>query len=135
MSKRRIRFVLDASTLYPIALNVNKYIDILSESVILDLTVYEVCNAGLVAWRRGLLRNYMEFLRALSEIVSTLTLVKIAPEDIVGIGEIAEKTGLTFYDAAYVYVAKKLNLKLITEDRKILEKAGNQAITLSAVKQ
>jgi len=108
MSKRSIRFVHDASTLYPIALNVNEYIDILSESVILDLTVYEVSNAGLVAWRRGLLRNYMEFLKALSEIVSTLTLVKIAPEDIVGIGEIAKKTGLTFYDATYIHIAKKV---------------------------
>jgi len=77
----------------------------------------------------------MEFLRALSEIVSTITLVKMAPEDIVEVGGLAEKTGLTFYDAAYVYVAKKLNLKLITEDREVLEKAGNQAIRLSMVEQ
>jgi len=36
---------------------------------------------------------------------------------------IAARTGLTFYDAAYLYVAIKDGLALVTEDRELAEKA------------
>jgi len=44
-------------------------------------------------------------------------------EDLPGICELAMRTGLTFYDASYLYVALRNGLVLITEDIELAEKA------------
>ena len=121
------RYLLDASALYPILEKPSHYISVLEDSVILDLTLYEIGNAALVAQRRGLLGNYRSFLKSFSKAASMLPIERISPEDIEGIGRVAEETGLTYYDAAYVYMAERLGLTLVTEDREILEKAPHVA--------
>ncbi|RLF16262.1 MAG: hypothetical protein DRJ97_01525 [Thermoprotei archaeon] len=45
-------------------------------------------------------------------------------EDYTGIMKLASKLKLTFYDAAYLYVAKRDRPALVTEDAKLIEKAS-----------
>ena len=129
------RFLLDASALYPLMRKPEEYIDILEDSCILDLTLYEVGNAALVAWRRGLLDDYDRFLSLLSELASLLTVLKLSAEDLKDVGVTARETGLTFYDAAYVYAARKHGLILVTEDKEILGKAPDVARSLKSIAQ
>ncbi len=121
------KYLLDASALYPIILEPYKYTSILEDSAILDLTLYEIGNAALVSWRRKLLRSYTGFMKSVTKAARILEIIRLGPGDIEGIARVAEKTGLTYYDSAYVYVARKLGLVLVTEDTEILRKARDVA--------
>jgi len=45
--------------------------------------------------------------------------------------DVAAKNGMTFYDASYVYVARREGLRLVTEDPELLRLP--EAITLEAM--
>ncbi len=124
------RYLLDASALYPIITSPYQYIDVLEDSAILDLTLYEIGNAALVSWRRGKLRSYAEFMKSVTKAVRILGIVRLGPGDLEEIAQVAEETGLTYYDSAYVYAARKLGLVLVTEDTEILRKARDVAKAL-----
>lgn len=48
--------------------------------------------------------------------------------------EVAMKYGLSFYDASYVYAARKASAVLVTEDGKLARKIGDYVKTVSADK-
>jgi predicted nucleic acid-binding protein len=102
----------------------------------IDLTKYEAFNAILVLSRRGLLRDE-EVSRVVSYAERILSKIKVLSTDIREmreIYEIARQHGLTVYDAAYLYTAKKLGGVLITEDRELLSKSkqlGVESRTIS----
>jgi len=121
------KYLLDASALYPIITSPYQYVDVLEEAAVLDLTLYEIGNAALVSWRRGLLRSYTEFMKSATKAVRILEVIRLGPEDLEGIARVAEETELTYYDSAYVYAARRLGLVLVTEDTEILRKAGDVA--------
>ena len=121
------KYLLDASALYPIITSPYQYVDVLEEAAVLDLTLYEIGNAALVSWRRGLLRSYTEFMKSATKAVRILEVIRLGPEDLKGIARVAEETELTYYDSAYVYAARRLGLVLVTEDTEILRKAGDVA--------
>lgn len=121
------KYLLDASALYPIILEPYKYTSMLEDSAILDLTLYEIGNAALVSWRRRLLRSYTGFMKSATKAMRILGIIRLGPGDIEGIARVAEETGLTYYDSAYVYAARKLGLVLVTEDAEILRKARDVA--------
>jgi predicted nucleic acid-binding protein len=102
----------------------------------IDLAKYETFNAILVLSRRGLLRdeevsrvvNYAE------KILSKIKVLNVDVREMRGIYEIACQLGLTVYDVAYLYIAKKLGGVLITEDRELLSKSkqlGVESRTIS----
>ena len=124
------KYLLDTSALYPIILEPYKYTSILEDSAILDLTLYEIGNAALVSWRRGLLRSYIGFMKSVTKAVRILEIIRLGTGDIEGIARVAEETGLTYYDSAYVYAARRLGLVLVTEDTEILQKAKDVATPL-----
>ncbi len=86
---------------------------------ILDLTVYELIN---VVWKYvrkgtvdveeglGLIESFLE---------QDVDIIRVDPEDEKGILSLALETGLTAYDAAYAFYAKKYGLKLRTKDKKL----------------
>ena len=84
-----------------------------------------------MAWRRGLLRDYTGFIRAFHRVVRLLEVIRLGPGDLEGVGEVARETGLTFYDAAYVYTARSQGMVLVTEDREILASAPDVAVSLT----
>ncbi len=129
------KYLLDASALYLIILEPYKYTSILEDSAILDLTLYEIGNAALVSWRRKLLRSYTGFMKSVTKAARILEIIRLGPEDIEGIARVAEKTRLTYYDSAYVYVARKLGLVLVTEDTEILRKARDVAKPLKGARR
>jgi predicted nucleic acid-binding protein len=102
----------------------------------IDLAKYETFNAILVLSRRGLLRDE-EVFRVLSYAERILSKIEILNVDIGEMREIyetARQHGLTVYDAAYLYAAKKLGGVLITEDRELLSKSkqlGVESRTIS----
>jgi predicted nucleic acid-binding protein len=91
----------------------------------IDLTKYETFNAILVLSRRGILRDE-EVSKVLSYTEKILSGIKILSIDVGEMREIyetARRHGLTVYDAAYLYIAKKLGGVLITEDKELLNKS------------
>jgi len=56
----------------------------------------------------------------------------ITIDNMVEVQKIATEKGLTFYDASYLYAAEKHNLKLVTEDRELLNSSKN-AVNLQAM--
>ena len=109
----------------------DKFFDITKESAVLDLTKYEIGYAVLkevkikgIDWKR-VTDAWQNLLRFFST---------IAVDDISEVQRIAIEKDLTFYDASYIYVAEKQNLKLVTEDSAIL-KASKNAVNLQEIKR
>jgi predicted nucleic acid-binding protein len=95
------RYLLDASAFYPLVLKLReKLLDRLSLVAVLDLTV---------ARARALTAMFAEVLRE-AEVVS---IEDLAIEEVL---QLALAEDLTFYDAAHLYAARRLGLKLVSED-------------------
>jgi len=115
------KYLLDASALYPLVLKLGERI--LSYSnlfAILDLTVYEVGNAIWKEYRKGRIKDPVLISRMFEEVIGDMKRLSM-DVDVSGVQEAAVKESLTFYDAAYVYVARKHGLKLVTEDKMLLK--------------
>jgi predicted nucleic acid-binding protein len=104
----------------------------LSRGVTLDLAVYESLNA---IWKEyKLLGNLdLETARLLVEVLKKV--FSIMPlESIEGLEEevfqLATKENLTVYDAAYLFIAIKNNLTLVSDDRRLLNKASGYVKTI-----
>jgi predicted nucleic acid-binding protein len=97
---------------------------------ILDLTIYEVGNAVWRAYRRGAIKQPVLVARMFEEVLKGLEKLSVEPL-LLEVLDIAAKSGVTFYDASYVYVAKRERLKLVTEDSDLLK--FPEAISLEAM--
>jgi predicted nucleic acid-binding protein len=104
----------------------------LSRGVTLDLAVYESLNA---IWKEyKLLGNLdLETARLLVEVLQRV--FSIMPlESIEGFEEevfqLATKENLTVYDAAYLFIAIKNNLTLVSDDKRLLNKASGYVKTI-----
>ena len=100
---------------------------ILRGNATIILAFYEI---GNFVWKECKLMGRAgldETLRAAEDFVSVLELMDVLcpdiQEDLPGICELAMRTGLTFYDASYLYMALRGGLVLITEDIELTEKA------------
>ncbi|MFA5382760.1 MAG: type II toxin-antitoxin system VapC family toxin [Candidatus Micrarchaeia archaeon] len=111
-------YIYDSSAFYELI----KTKDLNTENFILDLTFYEV---GNILWKYcTLLKKKTEFCKKdLENICNILEnwerVIRIYPLDTQYILEIAIKNKLTFYDAAYIYLAKKYSTGLLTCDKKL----------------
>ena len=126
--------VLDASSIVKICLT--RSLKPPQNPTTIDLAKYEMFNAILVLNRRGLLRDE-EVYKVLSYAEKILSRIKILSIDVGEMWEVYEvshRHGLTVYDAAYLYTAKKLGGVLITEDKELLTKSkqlGVESRTIS----
>lgn len=111
-----VRYLLDASALYPLVLRLREgLLDHASLFAVLDLTVYEVGNVLWKEHRAGRVRSLQAAAALFQEVFENLTILPL--ED--GLGEVLElasSEGLTFYDASYLYTARRHGLRLVTED-------------------
>jgi predicted nucleic acid-binding protein len=96
---------------------------------ILDLTFYEVGNA---LWKISKLLDKTGASKALQyieEAYSILSLMEVqkleGAEDLSQTMEIAHEKNLSFYDAAYIHVARRMGCTLVTEDKR-LQKASEE---------
>jgi predicted nucleic acid-binding protein len=109
------------------------YLKPLAEGVTLDLAVYEALNA---VWKECYLLKHLDeetagrLLSILGRVFDVITVASIRGEE-AGVFELAVKEGLTVYDAAHLYYAYKNKLVLVTDDRKLGEKARQYVETVS----
>ena len=103
----------------------------------LSLAKFEL---GNVIWKECVLRSIISFDDALGKVKYVAKILRImqvldinSPKDFHETMELAINHKLTFYDSAYLYIAKKHKLILVTEDvelRERSEKAGVEAINV-----
>ena len=119
-----MRYLLDANALLNIVRRLGeKSLKILKENYILTLTIYEVGNA---LWRETKLLKKLTMDEAEKVMKAVVALTKfmqiVEPEDPIEILRISNRIETTFYDAAYVVVALRRNLTLVTDDKKLAAK-------------
>ena len=98
----------------------------------LDLAYYEL---GNVLWKECALMKLINEKEAVNKVKYIAKLLKNmniesikSEKDLEGTMALAVKLKLTFYDASYLYIAKKKNLILITEDNELREKSVKENI-------
>jgi predicted nucleic acid-binding protein len=123
-----MKYLLDASSLMLLIkkADVKLTVECLQDSLILDLTFYEVGNA---VWKESALLKFLtpEEAKRLGTMAQTVLAqidqVTNEGEDFQKILEIAQDEKLSFYDSSYVFFAKQRGLPLVTEDKKLEMKA------------
>lgn len=134
------QYLLDASAFILLIkkADVQTTFERLQDSLVLDLTIYEVGNA---LWKESNIAKFLtpdeaNKLEKVVQIILSRT-DKILNQDITfqKILEIAKTENLSFYDSSYIYFAKQNNIKLITEDETLKAKAQKyvQAQTTNAL--
>lgn len=119
-----MEYLIDTSALYPLILNLReKFLLYADRMAVLDLTLYEVGNVLWKEYIRGKIKNLESITTLFQETLAPLR--KLTVNDLGEVLRMAIEKNLTFYDAAYVYTAEKLNIRLVTEDAEILKKSEN----------
>ncbi len=113
-------------------------ISILGAGFRLDLTMYEVGNSiRRVGLKQRLARDEVsKKTRAAAKVLGMMNLAPIVVEEAGEMMEIALDHSLTFYDAAYIYAARRDGLVLVTEDeplRNAAEKLGCHVKAISDI--
>ncbi len=122
------QYLLDASSFILLIkkADVQTTFERLQDSLVLDLTYYEVGNA---IWKESNLTKFLtpEESKTLEKVVQTILTRtdRIVNEAVTfqKILEIAKAENLSFYDSSYTYFAKEKGLKLVTEDEQLRAKA------------
>ncbi len=126
-----MRYLLDASSIYRIA-EANA-LDILADSMTLDLARYELGNTVLkehAIHKRMDLPKAQQLIGFLYGILGAMDEAEVIDGE--GIMKVAAELRLSFYDAAYVQYSKSEDLVLVTEDEKLERKAGNYVKIINA---
>lgn len=128
-----MRYLFDSSSIYKIASEADTSKKLLY-GYTCSLVRYELGNILITETRVRKTMTEIEQKRLLPLMMSSLNLVRfIALNGEEGrILEIAIKYGLSFYDASYVYAAKKASAVLVTEDGKLAKKVGDYIKTVRA---
>ena len=126
-----MRYLFDSSSIYKIASGANTSKKMLC-GYTCSLVRYELGNILINETRVKKTMSEAEQKRLLPLMMSSLNLVRFialnGEED--KIIEIAMKYGLSFYDASYVYAAKKASAILVTEDMKLAKKVAEYIRTI-----
>jgi predicted nucleic acid-binding protein len=132
MSKRqdkKCKYLIDTSALYPILISGIPFNA--EECAVSSLTEYEI---GNVLWRENQQKKLKDPARIAAIFSEALApLRKFDVDSLANVLEVAIGRHLTFYDASYVYLAEKENLKLVTADTDLLKKCKT-AITINEMK-
>jgi len=123
-----MKYLLDASSLMLLIkkADVESTVECLQDSLILNLTFYEVGNA---IWKESTLLKFLTPQEAnrlgnmAQTVLSRIGQVASEGEDFQKILEIAKDEKLSFYDSSYVFFAKQKGIPLVTEDKKLELKA------------
>jgi len=105
--------------------------------VVLPLTIYELGNA----LRKEAYKNKMTtpeaaeiLLNIISRLIEDMRVYDLEIDDPVKVLNLAGRRGLSFYDAAYLYVAKKEGYTLVTDDSELYRETVKEGVeALSAV--
>ena len=123
-----MKYLLDASALVILIkkADIKATVECLQDSLVLDLTFYEVGNA---IWNESILTKFLtpkeaEKLGKIAQtILANIKRITNEAEAFQKILEIAQTEKLSYYDSSYVYSAKEAGLPLVTEDKELRMKA------------
>lgn len=116
-----MKYLVDTSALYPLILKLGDKLLLYADDLfVLDLTRYEVGNVLWKEYRMGRIRDLEAATLLFREVLDSVK--KLTIEDVGGVLKIAVDKDITFYDASYIHVAERSGLKLVTEDKELLEK-------------
>jgi predicted nucleic acid-binding protein len=130
-----MRYLLDASALLNLIKTFGEKVpNVVKDSSIMDLTIYEVGNG---VWRLVYLLkeiNYDEGLKLLKAVAGLCSQLNVTglDETLFKVYDVAFQEGLTFYDACYIISAKKAALALVTDDIQLASKAKKYVSVLSS---
>ncbi len=123
-----MKYLLDASSLVLLIkkADVQSTIKSLQDSLILDLTYYEL---GNVIWKESTLTRFLtpkegeNLGRIAEDVIAKIEHADSEAGAFPKILEIAQNENLSFYDSSYVYSAREKGLALVTEDKGLKAKA------------
>lgn len=121
----------DASAMVNMVLQYPDRADVLVGEAVLDLTIYEVGSA----MRHICQREEKTADEAASLLDGMLTIMRgMVPLRIMGLEQdvlgMSAKTNLTYYDAAYLAVAAREGLTLVTDDRQLVDAARLENVSV-----
>ena len=130
-----LRYLIDASALYTLLKRRRDIVvEIIDASAIIDLTKYEIGNALWVEWRRGLIENPKRTMRGWMKLLSFIREIQLDRGELDEVEDLALELSLPFYDASYIYIARRMGLTLITDDVEMRDKAAKLGVkTLTTV--
>jgi predicted nucleic acid-binding protein len=121
--------VFDSSSIY--ALLTKGKIELFGGNYTVSLAKFEL---GNIVWKEVFLHKRIsreEGLRLLSFISKVLNTMNLEDVNCKETEEIALDYGITFYDASYVWLARKLDLPLVTEDNRLRKAVERELKVLS----
>lgn len=119
-----MNFIFDSSAIFR-AIKENK-IELLNGNCTLELARYEL---GNIIWKEYALQAKISeqesrmIIKTVKRVLSIMNVLEIAGNE-EQILETSTKLKITFYDASYTYSAKVRELKLITEDARLIKKVS-----------
>jgi predicted nucleic acid-binding protein len=130
-----LKYLLDASALLPLTIRRGKQLIIEASREDLgttDLAIYEACNS---LWKLSTLLKLISLEDAVDAantikdlaVRGVIKPIKFTKLDFSNTLRIANKEGLTFYDALYIAAAESSEAILVTEDEK-LKKTANRLV-------
>ncbi|MGC8606252.1 MAG: type II toxin-antitoxin system VapC family toxin [Vulcanisaeta sp.] len=123
-----MNLVFDASAIIRLVeLKPDKAVNALRNQYTVDLAYYEI---GNYLWKISKLTtvNIELLLKVFNNVIGFMNVIPIGLNgDIINL---ARRMNITYYDASYVYLTMKLNAKLVTEDRELIAKFPNIAISV-----
>ena len=134
-------YVLDSSSLFTLFFldseeNVHK---ILKESSVLDLTGYEigsVLTKGNDGHIRGLERELiLDLTKEIEKVIANIRVIRLKSLDITEIMKLSLSTGLTFYNASYVFYCKFYQMTLLTDDKEMYREAMKLGLAVKKVEE
>jgi|BEDMetMinimDraft_2_1075160.scaffolds.fasta_scaffold11633_1 Predicted nucleic acid-binding protein, contains PIN domain len=123
-------YIVDASAFYSLIQSPNKYSELIINGAVLDLTLYELGNVIWKEYKLKRIKDNSKVIDNLTKLLSLMKIIRVNTIDLPEIEDLAIKIGLTFYDASYVYYAKKLGTKILTNDEEMLNKSKETAISI-----
>ena len=74
--------------------------------------------------------SVLELSREFSRVLGAIERIHLESEDLKKVLLLSLEKGLAFYDAAYIFQSRKLNLPLVTNDRKMASAGKSAGITV-----
>ena len=134
-------YVLDSSSLFTLFFldSEEKVHKILKESSVLDLTGYEIgsiLTKGNDGHIRGLEREIiLDLTKEIQKVIANIKVIRLKTLDIAEIMKLSLSTGLTFYDASYVFYCKFHQMALLTDDKEMYREAMKLGLEVKKVEE
>lgn len=133
-------YLMDSSSLFKaFFIHSEMKLGILKNSSISELTIFEV---GNVLWKKRdeNLMNMAEgdlyqVTKRIESVIAFLARSPISSNELTSIFRLSLETGLTFYDASYLHLARRDGKILITEDKKLSKASTEMGVRTLSIGQ